>query len=100
MNEQSTAVPGTWGGFCPVHQRAYPCPVCTSAPAYVPTPSTAPSPFIVTTRQVPVPCAVCDKRGWRPTPFEEDNPEDEGQQCDACAGKGWLMVTETTTTRV
>ena len=57
------------------------------------------APQSVTTRSVPVPCEVCEKAGWRPTPFEEDNPEDEGMKCDACNGKGWLMVVETARTR-
>lgn len=57
-----------------------------------------PSPTVVTTRQVPISCEVCKGRGHRPE--DPDDDDAEWIRCQPCDGKGWLMVTETTTTRV
>lgn len=53
----------------------------------------------VTTRQVPVRCGVC-RGGYVRDPADIANDDAEWVRCDACDGKGWLMVTETTTTRI
>lgn len=99
MTDRSSTV----GGYCPTHMMPYPCHACLpgvypmpyqppAPPAYVP-------PTTVTSRTVPVPCAVCDRKGYRPELGVPDDPDAEWLQCDACDGKGWLMVTETITTR-
>jgi DnaJ-class molecular chaperone len=61
----------------------------------VPYPEGVPPPAVVTftTRQIPVGCAVCGGSGRRVV-FGVDGP------CAPCSGKGWLWVTETTTTRL
>lgn len=53
----------------------------------------------VTTRQVPIPCAVCQGRGCVKDPSDFDNEDAEWIRCKPCDGKGWLMVTETITER-
>lgn len=97
MSESAIGGPwdtNTYGGFCPVHHQPYPCRVCTSAPSL-----TAPAASSVTTRMVPTPCAVCDRKGFRPDP-SDDSEDAEWIKCDACDGKGWSNVIETTTTRL
>ncbi len=95
---------GNRGGWCSVHAQNLPCRTCGTAaqspllqspwssPFGVPRPMT-----IVTTRPVPLPGGVCGRRGS--VPELPDEPEGEWLECKPCAGKGWLMVTETTTTR-
>jgi hypothetical protein len=61
-------------------------------------PKPAPVPMtVVTTRSVPVSCEVCKGRGVRT--LNPEDPDDWGP-CDACESRGWLRVTETTTTRL
>ncbi len=80
-------------GACPQHPK-------TSAQFFSPYgPPTPPAPAIVTvtTRNVPVLCGVC--KGYGNRPELPDEPDTEWIKCQPCDGKGWLFVTETTTTR-
>lgn len=54
-----------------------------------------PLPVTVTQRRVPVPCEVCKQRGY--VPEDVDEPDGDWKQCEACEGKGWLVVSETIT---
>ncbi len=79
------------------HHEPPPCSLCPELAGGMPKPPPTRT-VIVTTRQVPIPCAVCERVGSRPDPCD-DGEDAAFIECDACDGKGWLMVTETTTTR-
>lgn len=53
---------------------------------------------VVTTRQVPMTCGVCN--GQRYVPELPDDPEcDYMIKCEPCDAKGWLWITENVTER-